>query len=223
MYKIKKKLIHFYTHGNIAEDFVASRREKVNTIRRIIRLAFYTHCVLAIIGIVLSIVLGNVLTVIAAVMCAVVSCGLSLLAVGDMKPLKEISPGTDFVLALAWFIPGGFVERKSAFVACGLVLTLCFLIDAGVFCAAWCREYLEGLNPLLVRREDYTLLRNFSDDLPVEEAAEISLPPLTSEMRELARAMREIFRESEKSSKKSEENQFEKASETEQKNVQILQ
>lgn len=221
LYRIKKKLIHFYTHGNIAEDFVASRRAKVNKIRGIIRLAFYFHCVLAIIGIVLSILLGSGLTVVAMVMCAAVSCGLSLLAVGDMNPLKEISCVTDFVLALAWFIPGGFAEQKSGFIACGVITALCLAVDCLVLCAAWCRGYLEGLNPLLVRREDYTLLRNFSDDLPVEEAVEIPLPPLTSEMRELAKQMREILREGAEPSEKSAEIVSENPSEIEQKTVRI--
>ena len=40
-YRIKKKLIHFYTSGNVAEDFVASRRKKVSVMRKIIRACFY--------------------------------------------------------------------------------------------------------------------------------------------------------------------------------------
>lgn len=195
MYEIKKKLTHFYTHGNIAEDFVASRRAKVNKIRRIIRLLFYVHCALAIIGTVLSILLGGGLAVIAAVLGAVVSCGLALLAVGDMKPLKEISCAVDLLLMLVWFISIVFTERKSAFVVCGVVMALCFLGDFAVLCAAWCRGYLESLNPLLVRREDYTLLRSLADNSSDEEPVKISLPPLTSEMRELARQMREVLRE----------------------------
>lgn len=193
MYEIKKKLIHFYTHGNIAEDFVASRRAKVNKIRRIIRLSFYTHCGLAIIGIALSILFEGGLAIIAAVLCGVVGCGLALLAVGDMKPLKEISCAVDLLLMITWFTASAFAERKSAFVACGVVMALCLLVDFAVLCAAWCRGYLESLNPLLVRREDYTLLRNFTDDIPDEEPVTISLPPLTSEMRELAKQMREVL------------------------------
>lgn len=201
MYEIKKKLIHFYTHGNVAEDFVASRRAKVSKIRRIIRLSFYTHCGLALIGIVLSILLGGGLAVIATVLGAVVSCGLALLAVGDMKPLKEISCSVDLLLMIVWFVSGAFAERKSSFVVCGVIMTLCFFMDFAVLCAAWCRGYLENLNPLLVRREDYTLLRSLTDDSADEEPAKISLPPLTSEMRELARQMREVLREGGKSEK----------------------
>lgn len=204
MYEIKKKLIHFYTHGNIAEDFVTSRREKVNKIRRMVRLSFYIHCVLAIIGIVLSILLNGGLAVIAVVLGAVVSCGLALLAVGDMKPLKEISCAVDLLLATVWFISSAFTERKSAFIVCGVVMVLCFLDDFAVLCATWCRGYLEGLNPLLVRREDYTLLRSLTDDSPGEEPVKISLPPLTSEMRELAKQMREVLQESGNSEKKDE-------------------
>lgn len=204
MYEIKKKLMHFYTHGNIAEDFVASRRIKVNKIRNIIRLLFYAHCALAIIGISLSILLKGGLAIIAVVLGAAVSCGLALLAVGDMKPLKEISCAADLLLMSVWFVSSAFTERKSAFVVCGVVMALCFLGDFVVLCAAWCREYLESLNPLLVRREDYTLLRSLTEDLPDEETVKISLPPLTSEMRELARQMREVLRESGKSEKKDE-------------------
>ena len=217
MYKIKKKLIHFYTHGNIAEDFVTSRRVKVNKIRQVIRLAFYFHCALAIMGIVLSLLFGRWLTMVAMVMCAAVSCGLSLLVVGYMKPLKWVSLGTDLALAMVWFIAGGFAEQKSGFVACGVMMSLCLPIDLSVLCAAWCRGYIEGLNPLLVRREDYTLLRNFNDDLPIEETVEIPLPPLTSEMRELAKQMREVLREGGGSA----DNRREDPSEIEQKTVQI--
>lgn len=204
MYEIKKKLIHFYTHGNIAEDFVASRREKVNKIRRIIRLSFYIHCALVIIGVVLSILLNGGLAVIAVVLGAVVSSGLALLAVGDMKPLKEISCVVDLLLTIVWFVSSAFTERKSAFVVCGTVMVLCFLGDFAVLCAGWCRGYLESLNPLLVRREDYTLLRSLTDDSPDEEPMKISLPPLTSEMRELAKQMREVLREGGKSEENNE-------------------
>lgn len=204
MYEIKKKLIHFYTHGNIAEDFVASRRAKVNQIRRIIRLSFYVHCGVVIIGIVLSILLKGGLAVIVVVLGAAVSCGLALLAVGDMKPLKEISCVVDLLLMLVWFISSAFAERKSAFVACGVVMALCFLGDFAVLCAAWCRGYLESLNPLLVRRDDYTLLRSLTEDSSDEETVKISLPPLTSEMRELARQMREVLQEGGKSEESNE-------------------
>lgn len=204
MYEIKKKLIHFYTHGNIAEDFVASRRTKVNMIRRIIRLSFYTHCGLSIIGIVLSVLLGGGLAVVATVLCGVLGCGLALLAVGDMKPLKEISCGVDLLLTITWFVSSAFAEQKSAFVTYGVVMLICSLVDFAVLCAAWCRGYLESLNPLLVRREDYTLLRNFTDDLPDEEPVIISLPPLTSEMRELAKQMREVLCGGEKSEENNE-------------------
>lgn len=213
VYKIKKKLVHFYTHGNIAEDFVASRREKVSKIRRLICLMFYIHCGLAIFGIVLPILLGNGLTAIAAVLGAMVSCGLAFLAVGDMMPLKEISCATDLVLTAVWFISSGFAEHKAAFVVCGVITALSLLADCVVLCAAWCRWYLEGLNPLLVRREDYTLMRSLTADLPAEDEPEVTLPPLTSEMRELARQMREVIRESVKSG--------ETASETEPKTEQF--
>ncbi len=63
-YRIKKKLIHFYTSGNVAEDFVASRRKKVSVMRKIIRACFYLHCAAALLCIGLSILLGSGLEVV---------------------------------------------------------------------------------------------------------------------------------------------------------------
>lgn len=194
IYKIKKKLIHFYTHGNIFEDFVSSRRDKVNLIRRIIRSGFYIHCVIAVLGMLLLIFLGTGLAAIPVVVSLLASAVMSLLAVGDMKPTKAISCCVDLLLSILWFVVGGFAEYGAPFIVCGVLLILNTLTALAVCCAGICRSYLESYSPFMVRREDYTMLRNFSDYTPPEEQEEIPpLPPLTSEMRELSEKLREIL------------------------------
>ena len=42
-YKTKKKLIHFYTTGAVAEDFAASKKRKLAKLRKIIRTCFYVQ------------------------------------------------------------------------------------------------------------------------------------------------------------------------------------
>lgn len=67
------------------------------------------------------------------------------------------------------------------------------------YIAALCRSYLEGFSPRLVRRDDYTLLHSLAPEtdeiIPSRVGEELPpLPPLTSEMRELAVQLREILR-----------------------------
>lgn len=195
-YKIKKKLIHFYTSGSIAEDFVASRRKKVSLLRRVIRACFYLHCAAALLCVGLSVLLGSAPAVVAITICTVGAAWLSLFAVGDASMMKLLLIAADLTFAAAGFVSGALTEYKAAFFSCGAVMTAAGAAALLSYFAARCKDYLEGYSPRLIRRDDYTLLPGSgleSDDmLPVEEELP-PLPPLTSEMRELAIQLKEIL------------------------------
>ena len=196
-YKIKKKLIHFYTSGNIAEDFVASRRKKVSVLRKIIRACFYLHCAAALLCIGLSILLASGFEVVAITIFTVAAAWVALFAVGDVRMIKLLLIVTDLVLASAGFTVGTLTE-KMVFSICGAVMVIAMLASAISYFAARCKDYLESVSPRLIRRDDYTLLPNFApeseDILPSLDNEELPpLPPLTSEMRELARQLSDIL------------------------------
>jgi len=197
-YKIKKKLIHFYTSGNIVEDFVASRRKKVSALRNIIRVCFYLHCAAALICIGLSLLLGTSIEVVAITVSTVAAAWLALFAVGDVRSMKLLLIAADLVLAAAGFTVGALTVRKAVFISSGAVMTVAAFYAMLSYFASRCKDYLENYSPRLIRRDDYTLLHNFSsepeDILTLPDSEELPpLPPLTSEMRELAKQLSEIL------------------------------
>lgn len=196
-YRIKKKLIHFYTTGSIAEDFVSSRRKKVAVMRRIIRGCFYLHCAAALLCIGLSILLGSGLEVVLITLFTVLAAWLALFAVGDPAPVKLALIGADALLAAAGYVAGALAGHKAAFFSCAAVMTLAAASAVVLYVTSLCKSYLEGYSPRLVRRDDYTLLRNLAPEtdemLPLRTGELPPLPPLTSEMRELANQLKEIL------------------------------
>lgn len=196
-YKIKKKLIHFYTSGNIAEDFVASRRKKVSVLRKIIRACFYLHCGAALLCIGLSLLLGRGFEVVAVTACSVIAAWAALFAVGGARMIKLLLIAVDLAFAAAGFAVGALTGR-AVFFCCGAVMLFAMLSAAASYCAARCKEFLENYSPRFVRRDDYTLLPNSAPEtenvLSVSDDEEIPpLPPLTSEMRELGRQLGDIL------------------------------
>lgn len=196
-YKIKKKLIHFYTSGNIAEDFVASRRKKVSALRKVIRVCFYLHCAAALLCIGLSVLLGSAPVVVAITLCTVIAAWLALFAVGGSALTKLLLVAADIVLAAAGFTAGGLTAYKAAFFGCAAVMVIAGFSALLSYFAARCKDYLESYSPRLIRRDDYTLLPNFapeSEDITLSADDELPpLQPLTSEMRALAIQLKEIL------------------------------
>lgn len=196
-YKIKKKLIHFYTSGNVAEDFVASRRKKVSTMRKIIRACFYLHCAAALLCIGLSILLGSGLDVVLITLFTVAAAWLALFAVGDVPVMKLALIAADIVLAAAGFVTGTYAEHKAAFFSCGAIMLIVGIAAAISYITSLCKDYLESYSPRLIRRDDYTLLHSFAPEadeiIPSRDEELPPLPPLTSEMRELAKQLKDIL------------------------------
>lgn len=195
---IEKKLLHFFTTGNIYEDFAAARQRKNALLRRVIRMCFYAHCAAAVICIILAAVLGVGTGVIAIAACELLLAGLAFLAVGDMRLMKILLCGADAAFTAAMFVAGAFVERKNAFIAAGVITIFMTLFAAAAFLAAAAKAYLERFSPLSVRREHYTLLPSLSGDIPAgaseaETEPRIVLPPPRTEVQILSDRLREIL------------------------------
>lgn len=197
-YRIKKKLIHFYTSGNIAEDFVASRRKKVSAMRKIIRACFYLHCAAALLCIGLSILFGTGFEVVVITLLTVCAAWVALFAVGDNRVIKGVLIIADLALAAAGFAVGAYAAHKAAFISCGVVMLLAGIGAAVSYFTSVCKDYLEGYSPRLIRRDDYTLLHSFTEEndekiILSRDEEPPQLPPLTSEMRELAKRLSDIL------------------------------
>ncbi len=194
--KTKRKLIHFYTNGNIAEDFVASRRVKINKLRSWIKMNFYLHCAASLVCIGLSYLLGAGYSVIYVTVCALVSAWFALFAVGDLMPTKVLSCVLDIVFSGIGITAGIIAEPKLPFLICGIIMVIMAISAFSVIIISSLREYLEEFSPLQIRREDYTMLSEtgIETENSSEKDEEIPpLPPLTSEMRELAKELRDIL------------------------------
>lgn len=207
---IKNKLLHFYTDGSIYEDFVESRAKKTAGLRNVIRVSFYAHCAAAVICIVLASVLRAGLGIVAIAVCEVALAALSFLSVGDMTLMKTLLYCSDILFAASMFIAGALNEVKTPFFVTGAVSVVTALIALIAFFAAECKMFLEGFSPLAIRREHYTLLPNFSSDVPIDDIPDLLddleenkaaaepekvLPP-RSEFELLADKLKEIFRAS---------------------------
>ena len=212
---IKNKLLHFYTSGNIYEDFAESRTKKTAKLRRVIRACFYAHCAAAIICIALAAVLRAGLGIIAVTVCEIVLATLAFLAVGDMMLMKTLLYCGDILFAAAMFVTGALGSVRTPFFAVGAVSLAAALIALAAFFAASCKLFLEGFSPLSLRREHYTKLPNFKDaepekvsektDIPektdapekivVPDEKPVIVPPPRSEFQELADKLKEVFRQ----------------------------
>lgn len=211
MYKIKKKLLHFYTSGNVADDFIAARRRKNAKFRRVIRACFYLHCIVALVCITLSIVLCAGFDIVKISVCALASVVFAFFAVGDLEHVKTISCVIDFAFAAGAFVTSVFGEHKTLYITCGILMSMLGLsmILSGI--AGACKRYLDSVSPYMIRHDDYTRLNSEEiDDIPdmpdlydlydipdMPEDIEVEdippMPPINSRMRELADQVCEII------------------------------
>lgn len=165
---IEKKLLHFFTGGDIREDFAAARSKKTAKLRRLIRACFYVHLAAAVVCITLAVVLKAGTAGIAAVsLCEVLLLGLAFLAVGDMTLIKTLLCCGDTAFAAAMFVTGALLsnsESKTPFFAVGAVMIIVTLCAFGAYYAAMCREFLDNFSPLAIRKEHYTLLPQLANE-----------------------------------------------------------
>ena len=201
-YKTKKKLIHFYSTGAVAEDFAAAKKQKLATFRKIIRACFYVQLGVCAICAAIGFISGFSGAVPVAV-CTGILVVVAFFAAGGTTAVKILSCVLDFLVSAAGII-ACILTQEPAYGVCGGIMLL-GLAAACVSLWCWfCKEFLAGYSARLIKREDYTLLRNFADEQPSdaplienftgdEEPPE--LPQLTSEMRELANRLSDILRE----------------------------
>lgn len=162
---IEKKLLHFFTGGDIYEDFAAARKRKTSKLRRLIRACFYVHFAAAVTCITLAAVLkAGTAGIVAVSLCEVVLLGLAFLAVGDMTLIKTLLCCGDTAFAAAMFVTGALVTDKTPYFAVGTTMVIVTLCAFGAYYAAMCREFLDSFSPLAICREHYTLLPQLADE-----------------------------------------------------------
>lgn len=195
---IKKRIVHFYTHGNIIEDFVEARRKKTAKLRRVIRACFYIQCALAVCCIAAALLMGaaGAYAIIAG---SIAVCVVAFISLGGGTVEKTILYILDLAYAVICFIVGGLIG-SSAFMVCGALMLLSAAVALGGFFAAWCRQYLLDFSPARITRADYTPLTPYDSAdaarqsaAPVQSAPAPPPPPPKTEMEMLAEKLSDIL------------------------------
>lgn len=201
-YKTKKKLIHFYSSGAVAEDFAASKRRKLAKFRKIIRACFYVQLGVCVICAATGFISGFSGAVPVAV-CAGILPVAAFFAAGGTTAVKILSCVLDFLAAAAGII-ACVLTREPVYAVCGGIMLLGFAAACVSLRYWFCKEFLAGYSARLIKREDYTLLRALSVEQPSDaplienftgDEEPPKLPRLTSEMRELANRLSDILRD----------------------------
>ncbi len=201
---IERKLLHFYTAGNIEEDFNAARTRKISKFRRFIRLCFYIHLAVAAVCIVLAAALRTGAAVIASTaVCEIILVGTAFLSVGDMVAFKVLLFCGDGAFAAAMFITRALGNNEPALLAIAVLSVVTALTALAAFFAAYFRAYLESFPLGKLKREHFSKLPSFTPaadtmapdipelpDLPEEP---IAVPPPKSEFKELSDKLKGIL------------------------------
>lgn len=173
---IEKKLLHFFTGGDIREDFAAARKRKTAKLRRLIRACFYVHLAAAVICIALAVVLkAGTAGIIAISVCEVVLLLLAFLAVGDATLIKTLLCCGDTAFSAAMFVTGALIsnnENSTPYFAVGAVMIIVTLCAFGAYYAAMCKEFLDNFSPQALNKEHYTYLPQLSKEVKAEEPEE---------------------------------------------------
>lgn len=165
--KTKKKLIHFNTSGNIAEDFLASKKKKCAMLRTLIRLCFFCH----LIGGIACSAAGYVFdrnNFIALVVCAVIETVIAFFAAGGEMTTKASLVGIDIILSAAGTIKAVLSsegERVLYFVYGGAAFIGVIMAFVGMI-AAHLRDYLQDFPAEKLKTEDVTPLEIKDEELP---------------------------------------------------------
>lgn len=202
-YKTKKKLIHFYTTGAVAEDFAASKKRKLAKLRKIIRACFYVQLGVCVICAAIGFIWGFSGAVPVAI-CTGILLVAAFFAAGGTTAVKTLSCILDFLVAAAGIV-ACILTREPAYGVCGGIMLIGFAAACVSLRCWFCKEFLAGYSARLIKREDYTLLRALADEKPSDapiienftgDEELPKLPQLTSEMRELANRLSDILRDS---------------------------
>ena len=200
-YKTKKKLVHFYTTGAVAEDFAASKKRKLAKFRKIIRVCFYVQLAVCVICAAVGFISGFSGAVPVAI-CAGILIIAAFFAAGGTAAVKTLSCILDFLVAAAGIV-ACILTGEPAYAVCGGIMLLGFAAACVSVRLRLCKDFLVSYSARQIKREDYTLLRNFAEEQPSDaplienftgDEEPPKLPQLTSEMRELANRLSDILR-----------------------------
>ncbi|MBQ8170653.1 MAG: hypothetical protein IJZ95_01560 [Oscillospiraceae bacterium] len=190
--RIKQRLLHFETDGNIIPDFVAARLKKSSMLRRIIHACFYMQCIMAVAAIAAGCVLASSwVNIVVAVVVGIAVVSVAFFALGGGKAEKTASYIMNTVYAAICFIIGG-----TAMGVCGCLMLAAALVAFISFTADYFRTFLLGFSPLKIHEEHYTLTCD-PEELPKKLVVEDMLPPPPppkSELMEIAESFMEILK-----------------------------
>ena len=201
-YKTKKKLVHFYTTGAVAEDFAASKKRKLAKFRKIIRACFYVQLGICVICAAVGFITGFSGAVPVAI-CTGILMAAAFFAAGGTTAVKTLSCILNFLVAAAG-ITACILTREPAYGVCGGIMLIGFAAACVSLWCWFCKEFLASYSARLIKREDYTIMRTFADEQPsdapiienfMRDEEPPKLPQLTSEMRELANRLSDILRD----------------------------
>lgn len=189
--RIKNRLIHFETDGNVIPDFVAARLKKAARLRRVVHVCFYFQCALSLLCIIAGVVLadgvfGTVFSVAAGLLAVVVA----FFALGGGGSEKTASYIMDMVYAVIFFFIGGV----GMYVCGGLMLAVALTALVSFF-VDYFRRFLLEFSPLQLREEHYTLTGEMAV-MPTLFNQEDDIPPMPekSELLEVAESFMEILK-----------------------------
>lgn len=188
--KIKDRLLHFETDGDIIPDFINTRLARAAKLRNTVRICFYAQSVSALLCIGAGLALGDTLTeCIFAVLAAVLVIVVALFALGGGSAEKTVSYIMNFAYAVVCFVLGGL-----GMYICG-ALMLCAAVAAFIsFFADYLRRWLLEYSPLYIREEHYTLTEKGRQRAQLEEINITPPEPEKSELQTVAEAFAELMK-----------------------------
>lgn len=189
--RIKNRLLHFETNGNIIPDFVAARLKKSAKLRKIVHACFYIQCVLSVSCIIAGLLLaGSVLGAVFSAAAGFLAVAVAFFALGGGGSEKTASYIMDMVYAVICFVIGGF-----GMYLCGGLMLAAALVALVSFFADYFRRFLLDFSPLKLRDEHYTLTGEAAI-MPTLFNQEDDIPPMPekTELQEVAESFMEILK-----------------------------
>ncbi len=188
MDRIKRRLLHFSTDGDIIPDFMSARLAKSEKLRSVVRFCFFVQSAFALSEIVVGISLGGSLrSCIFAALAGAAVIGVAFFALGGGSAEKTVSYIMNLIYAVVCFVMGG-----TGMYICGGILLGAAVAALVSFFADYFRRWLLGFSPLCIREEHYTLTAQAKR---IERLVEEAPPePEKSELMEVAEAFAEIFK-----------------------------
>ncbi|MBE6900943.1 MAG: hypothetical protein E7478_00555 [Ruminococcaceae bacterium] len=189
--RIKNRLLHFETDGNVIPDFVAARLKKSARLRKVVHVCFYIQCVLSMACIIAGLILaGSVFGAVFSAAAGLLAIVVAFFALGGGGSEKTASYIMDMVYAVICFFIGGL-----GMYLCGGLMLAAALTALVSFFVDYFRRFLLEFSPLQLREEHYTLTGEIAV-LPTLFKQEDDIPPMPekSQLMEVAESFMEILK-----------------------------